>query len=283
MIAQLTVIAPRRAADQFVLMDKTDYLIGRADDNDVVIKEPSVSRQHARLSNQDTLWVMSDLNSMNGLRSNGMTQHSCWLEDGSVVVVGNVPVLFSAISAQQLAQEQQFNSWRYQQALQLGTAQGSSSIAELNSLLAEALTLCRMERAAILLGDDLSSVKLHTSLGVSSRQKNAEGFFGSVGALQSVLTSRTALVVNDISQHQALSQRASTSIKHLSAVACLPLLYQGSLLGLFYVDSQQGSKYLSAFDMELLQTIVSNLTLLLFSDRLTEQLQKISLNIRQFN
>ncbi len=283
MIAQLTVIAPKRAADQFVLADKASYLIGRADDNDVVIKEPSVSRQHARLVYSDTLWLMSDLNSMNGLRSNGVPQQSCWLEDGSVVVVGNVPVLFSAVSAQRIAQEQQYDSWRYQQAQQFGAQQAGSSKAELDGFLAEALKLCRMERAALLLGSELSALKLHACLGVSTQAKNAASFFGSIGALQSVLTSHTALVVNDISQHQALSQRASTSIKQLSAVACIPLLYQGNLVGLFYIDSQQASKYLSAFDLELLQTLVNNLTLMLFTQQLAEQLQKISLNIRQFN
>jgi pSer/pThr/pTyr-binding forkhead associated (FHA) protein len=280
MLARLTVIAPKRPADQFELAHKAAYLIGRADDNDIIIREPSVSRQHARLGYTDDMWTMSDLNSMNGLRSNGIPQQRCLLSDGSLVIVGNVPVLFSTISTAQVQREQQYDNWRLQQATQLGQKTSDVSLYELNYFLSEALKLCQMERAALLVGSELASMTLQASLGVSTEEKNAASFFGSIGALQSVLSSRKALVANDITQHQALSQRASINIKQLSALACLPLIFQGNIVGLFYVDSKQQSKYLSAFDLELLQTLVDSLTLTLFTQQMAERLQKISLNVQ---
>jgi hypothetical protein len=280
MLARLTVIAPKRPADQFELAHKAAYLIGRADDNDIIIREPSVSRQHARLGYSDDMWTMSDLNSMNGLRSNGIPQQRCLLSDGSLVIVGNVPVLFSTISTAQVQREQQYDNWRLQQATELSQQKSDASLYQLNYFLSEALKLCQMERAALLVGSELASLTLQASLGVSATEKNAASFFGSIGALQSVLTSRKALVANDITQHQALSQRASINIKQLSALACLPLIFQGNIVGLFYVDSKQQSKFLSAFDLELLQTLVDSLTLMLFSQQMGERLQKISLNVQ---
>ncbi|MCC5452029.1 FHA domain-containing protein [Rheinheimera sp. UJ51] len=283
MNAQLTVISAKRAADQFLLADKATFYLGRAPENDIVIQEPSVSRQHAKLVYSEAFWLMSDLNSMNGLRSQGIQQQCCLLEDGSIVVVGNVPVLFNAIEPSALLRQQQYDDWRVQQAAQLNAQALSNSKADLQHLLSEALKLCQMQRAALLLGSDLTSLKLHCSLGVSKEAQDQASFFGSVGALQSVLNSQQPLVANDISQHQALSQRASIKLKQLSATACLPLLCQGKLFGLFYVDSQQPSKYLSALDFELLQTLVNNLTLTLFSQQLDEELQKFSVNNRQFS
>jgi pSer/pThr/pTyr-binding forkhead associated (FHA) protein len=280
MLARLTVIAPKRPADQFELAHKAAYTIGRADDNDIIIREPSVSRQHACLGYTDDMWTMSDLNSMNGLRSNGIPQQRCLLSDGSLVIVGNVPVLFSTISTDEVQREQQYDNWRLQQATQLGQKTSDVSLYELNYFLSEALKLCQMERAALLVGSELASMTLQASLGVSAEEKNAASFFGSIGALQSVLSSRKALVANDITQHQALSQRASINIKQLSALACLPLIFQGNIVGLFYVDSKQQSKYLSAFDLELLQTLVDSLTLTLFTQQMAERLQKISLNVQ---
>ena len=40
--------------------------IGRADFNDIVLAEPSVSTTHAKLQRRDGLWVISDLGSTNG-------------------------------------------------------------------------------------------------------------------------------------------------------------------------------------------------------------------------
>lgn len=281
MLARLTVIAPKKPANQFVLADKSAYLIGRADDNDIIISEPSVSRQHARLGYSDDMWIMSDLNSMNGLRCNGIVQQRCLLSDGSLVVVGNVPVLFTAVSGEQVQREQQYDRWRLQQLAKLQHQTNAATQLELNYYLSEALKLCQMERAAILLGTDLASMKLHASIGVSSTDKKSADFFGSTGALQSVLSNETALFVNDITQHQALSQRASIHIKQLSALACVPLISQQQLIGLFYIDSKQQSKFLSAFEAELLQTLVDSVTLMLSTEKMEEKLQKISLNVQQ--
>ena len=280
MPAQLIVITPKRAAEQVIVADQSSYLIGRAADNDIVIAEPSVSRQHARLTHDEQLWLMNDLNSVNGLRSNGLQQQCCFLEDGALVLVGNVPVLFQQLETQQLQQMLQYNGWRKQQARQIQHQSLAKHDADINDLLSQALTLCQMDRAAILLGSELSSLKLHASVGVSKTARKGATFFGSLGALQTAIGGET-LIVNDISQHQALSQRASVKRDNLSALSCMPLICQGQLLGLFYIDSQQPSKFLSSLDVELLQTLVESISLYLLSQQIDQQLHYISLNSRQ--
>jgi putative methionine-R-sulfoxide reductase with GAF domain len=281
MKAQLTVIAPKSPAAEFMLQQNVGYLIGRAEGNDIVIPEPSVSRQHAKLGFSDQLWLLSDLDSVNGIRCNGIPQQRCILADGSLVIVGNVPVLFSTVSQQQQQQQQDYNHWRYQQVAQLKHQALAASQRELTDFLAEALKLCQMQRAVLLLGSDLDNLKVEASLGVTKDEHNANNFFGSLGALQKVLTSQQALVSNDISQHHALSHRASIKLKQLSALACLPLVYQGRVVGLFYIDSKQPSKYLSAFDFELLQALVNSVTLMLYSQQLDEELHSLALNVGQ--
>ncbi|MAD74580.1 MAG: hypothetical protein CML20_07305 [Rheinheimera sp.] len=282
MPAQLTVIAPKRAAEQVMIVDQSTYLIGRAANNDIVIAEPSVSRQHARLRYEERLWVMNDLNSVNGLRSNGIQQQCCFLEHGAVVLVGNVPVLFKNIEVQHLQQQLQYDKWRKSQVMKLQQQSSKAPQSDITEFLTQALTLCQMERAAVLLGNDLASLKLYSSCGVSKTAREDSNFFGSLGALQMAMGGE-ALITNDISQHQALSQRASVKLKQLSALACFPLICQGQLLGLFYIDSQQPTKFLSTVDAELLQTLVDNISLNLFSQQIDQQLQYIAVNSRQFN
>ncbi|WP_057786430.1 FHA domain-containing protein [Alishewanella sp. WH16-1] len=280
MQAQLTVITPQRAADQFVLAGQTAYTIGRAADNDIVIAEPSVSRQHAQLRCTEHLWMLTDLNSVNGLRTNGLQQQSCLLEDGSVVLVGNVPVLFQTLAEQQLQQQRQLEQWRRQQLQMIKQQADTALVTEVNQLLSDALTLCQMERAAVLLGEDVLSLRLVCTAGVSNSHLAQPGFFGSLGAVQSALSGAT-IIANDISQHQALSQRTSVKLKRLSAIACFPLRLQQQVVGVFYIDSQQPSKFLSQLDVELLQALVNNVGLCVLSQQLEQSLQKITVNSRQ--
>ncbi|HEX2637406.1 MAG TPA: FHA domain-containing protein [Gemmatimonadales bacterium] len=69
--------------------------IGRADFNDVVIADPSVSTSHARLQRRDDVWVLSDLSSTNGTFVEGepLTGDMA-LAPGMTVRFGEVSVLF---------------------------------------------------------------------------------------------------------------------------------------------------------------------------------------------
>ena len=69
--------------------------IGRADYNDLVIADPSVSTTHARLQRKDDLWVLSDLGSTNGTYVEGepVTGETA-LTPGTTLRFGDVSALF---------------------------------------------------------------------------------------------------------------------------------------------------------------------------------------------
>jgi hypothetical protein len=68
-------------------------LIGRHDDCDVVVDEPSVSRHHARLVFRDHKWIVRDLDSTNGTIVNGTRVGRCELRPGDCVVLGDVQLM----------------------------------------------------------------------------------------------------------------------------------------------------------------------------------------------
>jgi predicted component of type VI protein secretion system len=72
--------------------------IGRADYNDVVIAEPSVSTTHAKLQRRDDIWVLSDLGSTNGTYVEGepVTGETA-LTPGTTLKFGEVAVLFEPL------------------------------------------------------------------------------------------------------------------------------------------------------------------------------------------
>jgi pSer/pThr/pTyr-binding forkhead associated (FHA) protein len=69
--------------------------IGRAEFNDVVIADPSVSTSHAKLQRRDDIWMLSDLGSTNGTYVEGeRLSGEVPLGPGTTVKFGEVAVLF---------------------------------------------------------------------------------------------------------------------------------------------------------------------------------------------
>jgi pSer/pThr/pTyr-binding forkhead associated (FHA) protein len=74
--------------------------IGRADFNDVVIADPSVSTSHAKLQRRDDVWVLTDLGSTNGTFVEGeQLTGEVALGPGTTIKFGEVAVLFEPLDA----------------------------------------------------------------------------------------------------------------------------------------------------------------------------------------
>ncbi|MEJ2421888.1 MAG: adenylate/guanylate cyclase domain-containing protein [Acidobacteriota bacterium] len=68
--------------------------IGRMEDNDLVISDHTVSREHAEIVNTDKGWMIRDVGSSNGLCVNGLRMDSTALAFGDVVSMGRVQLSF---------------------------------------------------------------------------------------------------------------------------------------------------------------------------------------------
>lgn len=68
--------------------------IGRGLDNDVIIEDPRVSRQHAQLRWRYNRYVLYDLGSHGGTRINSYQIEECVLHSGDVISLGGVEVIY---------------------------------------------------------------------------------------------------------------------------------------------------------------------------------------------
>jgi adenylate cyclase len=68
--------------------------IGRANDNDIVLNDFSVSRRHAYLRKEDGAWVIHDNQSTNGVRVNDKAVPSAPVKDGDAAVIGTFTLRF---------------------------------------------------------------------------------------------------------------------------------------------------------------------------------------------
>ncbi len=90
--AKLTVTGMGPTA-QVISLEK-EMIIGRSIRADIQVDGDLVSRQHARVFDQDGVWHFEDLGSRNGTLLNGVRTASAELQTGDVIMIGYGKVLF---------------------------------------------------------------------------------------------------------------------------------------------------------------------------------------------
>ena len=92
---KLVVLSSNFAGKEFEL-SRPQMIIGRTDENDIVVNHRSISRNHAKLVREpDTgRYTISDLQSSNGVRVNGQDYGKVELRRGDVVDLGHVRLRF---------------------------------------------------------------------------------------------------------------------------------------------------------------------------------------------
>jgi pSer/pThr/pTyr-binding forkhead associated (FHA) protein len=76
------------------------WTVGRAEDNDVVIPDPNISRRHARLERHDNGFVVEDLGSTNGTLLDGAPIGRERIDDGDEITFGHTPTTFNVRRSQ---------------------------------------------------------------------------------------------------------------------------------------------------------------------------------------
>jgi pSer/pThr/pTyr-binding forkhead associated (FHA) protein len=92
---KLVVLSSNYAGKEFDLT-RSQMVVGRTDENDLVINHRSISRNHAKITRdtETARYTISDLQSSNGVRVNGQDYGKVELRRGDVVDLGHVRLRF---------------------------------------------------------------------------------------------------------------------------------------------------------------------------------------------
>jgi hypothetical protein len=98
-------VEPERTVPAAVLLagarhelDRSVMTVGRSKECDIVIEDPSASRQHAELRRENGAYWIVDLGSTNGTEVNGKRVERAQLETGDRITVGQTELLFERAS-----------------------------------------------------------------------------------------------------------------------------------------------------------------------------------------
>lgn len=93
--ARMVVVSSNLASETFHV-DRREIIVGRVQDNDVVVNHRSISRNHAKIIVQNGSFTIVDLGSSNGVRVNGDDYGTATLINGDIIELGHVKLRFCA-------------------------------------------------------------------------------------------------------------------------------------------------------------------------------------------
>jgi transcriptional regulator with GAF, ATPase, and Fis domain len=273
----------------FPLQPGSRYTLGRAGTNRIVLKDDLCSREHAEVYQADGAWVVRDMGSLNGTRLNneavsverplevrdevhlGRTR-LVYVEDmhqlpdlprrgkktGDDIAIrkrlGDTQLLQAApadgqqtvLQARPGRQLERDLSMLYRLALRMGSAGTSADLVRI--VLDGLLEATKAEVGAVLAVRENRELELlayhHRDPAVQTYHKVSQ-FLSS-----EVMSSREAVLAEDVSRNQDLRQRESLNELRATSVICAPVVFAEKLLGLIHLYCISPEKSLDGDDLE---------------------------------
>ena len=282
----------------FPLQPGSRYTLGRAGTNRIVLKDDLCSREHAEVYQADGAWVIRDMGSLNGTRlNNEAVSVERPLEPRDEVHLGRTLLVYvedmhqlpdlprrgkkagddiairkrlgdtrllqvapadgqqTVLQARPGRQLERDLSLLYRLALRMGSAGTSADL--VGVVLDGLLDATKAEVGAVLAVRENRELELlayhHRDPAVQTYHKVSQ-FLSS-----EVLSSREAVLAEDVSRNQNLRQRESLTDLRATSVICAPVVFGEKLLGLIHLYCVSGAKSLDADDLEFTVAVAKQL------------------------
>jgi adenylate cyclase len=273
--------------DQAVSLTSFPMLIGRSSSCEVYIQDDTISRNHARIYQKDGVLLIEDLDSRNGVQVGNIGISAMPLREGMVLQMGSISVLVEGttgsvfniqvdhdLPGQGVLDSQIIDEFEKQLESHPSTdASGSTSLGlgvalDLFKNAAETLltrsNLMEVAQGAI----DLALRSLPVDRGFLSlvegdslipcASSSREGC-SSEGPMQlsstiakQVLNERRAVLIRDTGSLTDLAAAHSIIQMQIQSAMCAPLLHEGEVVGILYVDCVQSKKPLGKDHLDVI-------------------------------
>ena len=283
---------------------KDGLSLGRASDNDLVLRDFSVSRHHAKVVESDDGVEIVDLESTNGVKVNDGFVNSGVLKPGDRVAVGNFLLdvqqtvldsgeLSSATYLRPLAEFNQDYGLEGQPSVVVSKGAGERErvfeilaqvaktliqVEDLDPVLAKVMDvvfehLLVADRAFIMLFDDLGEPQLELYRARESESGGAPDVPVSRTILDMVSGQKVALLTHDAQADQRFEAGRSIRIHQIRSAMCAPLWLRDRVIGVIYVDSPLHVGSFSASDLDLLTALANYAAVAIERARLNERIR----------
>jgi len=260
-LAKLLVILAT-GEKKLVTSQKEILRIGRRSDNEILLDDPSVSRRHAEIFQQDGTFYIIDTGSTNGTLLNGLRIIGpVELAPADSIEIGTAEIVFEPEAEPDLHEEQ----GAAQPALKVSMAPAAKdaqtmvplfylqAVAEvavqltqekpLEALLSDILQLCiewtSAERVAILLLDAQGDLQPRFCL---SKQDALSSFAVSRSIARQAMMAQEAVLIRDVASNATLQLSDSVLKLRIRSAVCAPLSHGERTVGVLYADTTRAGE-----------------------------------------
>ncbi|MDA2928774.1 SpoIIE family protein phosphatase [Acidobacteria bacterium AH-259-O06] len=282
----LRVLGPKGVEQVYEIADD-EILIGRKSDVDIVLVDPYVSRNHAKILKETEDYRLVDLKSTHGTFVNDQPIEQQVLNHGDRIRLGRLELLFatkqldithstisttvpddleksmtqltSVLASAQYSDYSDLEKMNYILDFQYQWGQQFSSEATFQQILRSALSISGAERGFVLAKEEDT---FEYSLGLTGEGQvlSQSDFHGSKTVVHQVSSTEEPVFMSEGIEGE-LAQQKSILEMNVRAVACLPLkgisseLDKPQLLGILYLDSTETMHTLSGLDQKILNKL----------------------------
>jgi len=285
--------------DVFPLEPSQRYTLGRANTNRIVLKDELCSREHAEIAFADSRWLLRDLKSLNGTRVKGRNINEWELTSGDEFQVGKSNLVFvdtlqdlphvppaDAPPAEALSIKVRLGQTRFLTPAPSLPVEEDQTAApgERRSLSRDLSLLYRLaiDMASATVYEDLVNIVLDGLLEAVPAEVGAiltmrEGrnleltahrhrdptvrVYSPVSEFVSneVLSSREAILAEDVARDRYLRQRESLTHLGATSLICAPIIHSEKILGLIHLYCTDPHRSLGVEDIEFTVAVAKQL------------------------
>jgi len=299
-MSKLYVLNEPDAGRSFELKEGANSL-GRSHENEVQIKDETVSRQHLRILKKGNSYFLTDLGSLNGTFCGGHYLNAgieVEVKEGMPIAIG---MTLLCIGEQSLGEVMPFlNATGLSREIGEGSGifaihKGKTNQKKLESLykISEVLALAlpikdklgrvldiivelltRIDRAAIILIDPVTTKTTQFIYRSKADEVHARSVF-SLDAVSQVIKGRKAVAISDARTEETEIELAATlRMKEITSVMCVPIMSQSDVLGVIYLDSLKKPYGFFQEDVALFQHIAQRAVPAIEHSKFTFELEK---------
>jgi pSer/pThr/pTyr-binding forkhead associated (FHA) protein len=275
--AKLTLFPSRGASRRFILRDGETRQAGRDPAaNDLVLDDPRVSAQHARLVWTGRGWSLHDLGSKNGTFVGGSVAEDVPLEDEDWVSFGGLLARFELVSEEEVRELETERPRRLQTSVEIQKelAREREPRALLERLLHSVLSVTGADRGFVLLIGPRGKLEAEVASGFPPGPLDGS-FEGSFGAIERVLDTGRSVVASDAAADAFLGKRPSVLELQIGALACVPLTSAERVIGLIYVDGRKREGLFTDLDLEILEALAANVSVVLSTLSIDREIREL--------
>ena len=315
MEGRLVVIRGNKRGEIFDIVPEKKIVIGRDSRCDFCLSGKLISRRHFSIFHSGDRFLLSDLESRNGVYVNEEKSYKRLLEDGDIIEIGEVCLRFdlaatlsdvpSDTSAEFFEESNLKSTAIYKQKFDVGNfdpAGENGDSEEISKEHSRLLTICNLsnklfstksvktllgialeaaidltgaERSSALLIDPKTSEPISIATRFAGNDYRGQFPISKTIVQETVKTSESVITGNACADER-FSEGDSVSFEKLSSVMCVPMITLNSkVLGAIYVDNSSGFEVFDKLDLSLLAAIAHQAAVAVERAKLFEDLEKM--------